>query len=112
MGRLIEVQRGQHCPSPLHLRPGDVLLLHAAGGRLRPGSEGVEILGPFLPAVVGDHGEVLTPAGTPNTVLLRALRPGHATIDLTTGDPWHSPGTTTLEMAVDLPAPEVGGATE
>jgi len=105
MGRLIEVQQGQVCSSPLGVQPGDVLLFHATGARVRPGSEGVEILGPFLPAVLGDNGEILTAMGAPNTVLLRALRPGQATIELISGDPWHAPRSTTLEIAVGRPSP-------
>jgi hypothetical protein len=38
--------------------------------------------------------------GAPNTVLFRALRPGRATIDVVTGDPWHATRKATLELAV------------
>ncbi len=101
MGRLVEVPDARKCSSPLTLHAGDVLLFHASGGRVRSGGDVVEMLGPLLEAVVGEHGEVLTPMGPPNTVLFRAHQPGRAVIDVVTGDPWHSPQTTTLELSVE-----------
>jgi hypothetical protein len=101
MARLIEVQDARVCPSPLTVRPGDVLLFRAAGGRVRSGGNVVEVLGPFLPAVLGDDGNILTPTGPPNTVLFRARRPGRARIDVVTGDPFHTPQTTALAITVE-----------
>lgn len=101
MARLIEVQDARMCPSPLTVRPGDVLLFRAAGGRVRSGGEVVELLGPFLQAVVGDDGNILTPMGPPNTVLFRARRPGQALIDVVTGDPFYTPQTTSLGISVE-----------
>ena len=101
MSRLIEVQRVEDCTSPLVVRVGDVLLLHASGGRVRSGGAAVELWGPFLPAVIASTGEVLAPTGAPNTVLLRARAPGPATLDMFTGDPWHAPRIVTLSLAVE-----------
>jgi hypothetical protein len=101
MGRLIEVQDARTCPSPLTVHTGDVLQFQATGGHVRSGGEVVEMLGPLLSAVLGDDGNILTPMGAPNTVLLRAHRPGQATIDVVTGDPWHAPQTIILDITVE-----------
>ena len=101
MARLIEVQDARVCPSPLTVSLGDVLLFRATGGRIQSGGDVVELLGPFLPAVLGDDGNILTPMGPPNTVLFRARRPGRARIDVVTGDPFHTPQTTTLDITVE-----------
>jgi hypothetical protein len=101
MARLIEVQDARVCPSPLTIALGDVLLFRATGGRVRSGGDVVELLGPFLPAVLGDDGTVVTPLGPPNTVLCRARRPGRAQLDVVTGDPFHRPQTTTLGITVE-----------
>jgi hypothetical protein len=61
----------------------------------------IEILGPFLPAVVGDNGQILSPMGAPNAVWFLARRPGRATIDVVTGDPWQAPQTTTLDITIE-----------
>jgi hypothetical protein len=101
MARLIEVQDVRVYPSPLTVHLGDVLLFRAAGGRVRSGGDVVELLGPFLSAVLGDDGNILTPMGPPNTVLFRAHRPGRALIDVVTGDPFHAPQTTALGITVE-----------
>ena len=41
----------------------------------------IELVGPFVSAIVGDEGNILTPVGPPNTVLFRARQPGRALID-------------------------------
>ena len=51
------------------VRTTDVLLFHAVGGHVRAGDDVVEILGPLLPAVIGDDGAVYAPEGLANTVL-------------------------------------------
>jgi hypothetical protein len=101
MPRLIEVQDARACPSPLTVGRGDVLLFRATGGRVRDGSDVIELLGPFLPAVVGDDGNVLAPMGLPNTVLFRARGPGQALIDVITGDNLHAQQTTALSIRVE-----------
>jgi hypothetical protein len=100
MARMIEVQDVRLCQSPLTVHPGDVVLLRAAGGRVRSGADVVELLGPFLGAVVGDDGTILTPVGPPNTLLISARQAGRALIDVVTGDPFHGPRTTTLGVTV------------
>jgi len=89
------------CPSPLVVRPGDVLLVRATGGRIRSGGDSVELIGSFLTAVLGDNGEILTPMGPPNAVLFLARRPGRTLIEVITGDPFHSPQTTGLNITVE-----------
>jgi hypothetical protein len=101
MGRLIEVQDPLGVSSSLSLQVGDVLLFHASGGHLQSGGDVVEYLGAFITAILEPNGTILTPMGAPNTVLFRALHPGRATIDLVTGDPWHSPQTITLSVTVE-----------
>ena len=101
MGRLIEVQDAQCAPSSLALQVGDVLQFNATGGRVQSGHDVVEMLGAFLPAILGGNGNIFTPMGAPNTVLFRALRPGRATIDVVTGDPWQAPQTTTLDITIE-----------
>ena len=101
MGRLIEVDDPLKCPSRLAVHTGDMLLFRAAGGRVRSGQGIVEMLGPFLQAILVEGGEVLTPQGPPNTVLFRACRPGHAVVDVITGDPFYQPHTTSCELTVE-----------
>ena len=78
-----------------------MLLFCATGGHVRSGTDVVEMLGPFLPAVLGGNGLILSPEGAPNTVLFRGRRPGRATIDVVTGDPWHAPETRILNITVE-----------
>jgi hypothetical protein len=101
MGRLIEIQAGQNIPPRLTIHVGDVLLCGATGGHVRSGSDVVELLGAFVPGVLGDHGQILSPAGAPNTVLFVARGPGRATIDMITGDPWSTPQTAVLDITVE-----------
>ena len=101
MARLIEMRGEDALPATLTLAAGDVLAIGAAGGRIREGSEALELLGAFVPGVVGLNGEVMSPMGAPSTVLFRARRGGRATIELVRGDPWHSPGPTTIEITVE-----------
>jgi hypothetical protein len=101
MGRLIEVETARGIPSSLALQMGDVLLFKATGGHVQSGEDVVEMLGVFLLATLGDNDKILTPMGAPNTILFRALRPGRATIDVVTGDPWHASQMTALGITVE-----------
>jgi hypothetical protein len=101
MGRLIEVQHAQACPRGLTVRLGDVLAFAATGGRVRSGGEAVELLGAFVPAVIGGGGQILSPSGAPNTVLFRARGTGRSRIDVVTGDPWRASESATLEILVE-----------
>jgi hypothetical protein len=100
MGRLIEVDDPKSVHDRLTIRVGDVLLFRGSGGRIRAGADVLELLGPFVPAVVGDNGEIFSPTAPPNTLLLRALRPGQAAIEVVTGDPWHRPATASMAITV------------
>jgi hypothetical protein len=101
MGRLIEVQHAQDVSTGLTIRVGDLLIFRATGGHVYSGAEAVEILGPFLPGVLGENGQILSPMGSPNRVLFLARHPGRAKIDVVTGDPWHEPKTTALNITVE-----------
>lgn len=103
-GRLIEIESAaQGLPATLTVEVGDLLMFAATGGHVRSGADAVEMLGVFRSSVLGVEGSVLSPMGAPNTVLFRARRPGRATIDVVTGDPWHTPQTTTMELVVERP---------
>lgn len=101
MARLIEVQDAPGCPSPLTVHRGDVLLFRAAGGHVRSGEDVIELLGPFLSAVVGDDGNIFTPMGPPNAILFHARKPGRASIDVVSGEPFVSSQTTVLTVLVE-----------
>jgi hypothetical protein len=101
MSRLIEVQRVEDCRSPLKVRVGDVLVLPATGARVAAGRPAVELSGPFRSAVIGINGEVMAPAGAPNTILARARHPGSATIEVFTSVPFHASRPTALTVVVE-----------
>lgn len=101
MARLIEIQQANDLPSALTIKAGDVLVFGATGGHVRAGVGVVEVLGHYLPAVLGDNGQVLAPQGPPTTVLILALGPGRAMIDVVTGDPFRSFRTTAMEIIVE-----------
>jgi hypothetical protein len=101
MSTFIDVRCGpQDLPAGLVVGVGDVLRFAATGGHLRSGAS-VELIGILADGVVGTDGTVLSPMGTPNTVLFRAITPGHAVIDVVTGDPWQSPFTRVVEIRVE-----------
>ena len=101
MSRLIDVQRVEDCTSPLKVHVGDVLVLAASGARVRAGDKVVELSGPFQSAVVGTTGEVMSPEGPPNAVLVRGRRPGLATIDVFAGESFRASRPSTLTVAVE-----------
>jgi hypothetical protein len=102
MARLIEIQRWQDIPGHLTVKRGDVLLFRATGGYVKSGTETVATLGHFVSGVLANNGELLFPAGTPDTVLFQARERGRATIGVVTGDPFREPRTTTLDITVEL----------
>lgn len=102
MGRLIEIQPGtQGFPPSITVEVGDLLVFSATGGHVQSGADAVEIVGAFLSSVLGSNGRILSPMGAPNAVLFLARRPGHATIEVVTGDPWHASQTTMLDLTVE-----------
>jgi hypothetical protein len=100
MARLIEVQHAGALPSPLPVAPGDVLLVSATGAHLLSGGDVLELLGPLRSSVLADDGRILSPEGPPNTLLLRALRPGTAAVEIVSGDPWQGATRTRVEVVV------------
>jgi hypothetical protein len=99
--RLLEIQPStQPLPASLTVAVGDVLRFAASGGRVREGTA-VEVMGIFVQGVLGTDGRALTPQGTPNTVLFRAVEPGRASIEVFVGDPFHSPARVETSVIVE-----------
>lgn len=106
MPLLIRVEpTAQDLPRRLAVGVGDVLSFAATGGRVRDGPA-VELLGLYVAGVVVPDGRVLSPAGPPGTVLFRAVRPGLAVLEVTTGDPWRSRTSRIVDVEVtSVPVP-------
>jgi hypothetical protein len=102
MRRLIEIDDAAAVSSSLTISVSDVLLFAATGSRILSGSEHIEIMGPFVRSVIGDDGQVYSPAGPPNSVEVVARKPGNAVIEVMTGDPWH--GSRTVKLGVVIVA--------
>jgi hypothetical protein len=100
MARLIDLGAPAGWPSALTVRAGDVIVLGAGGANISVASDAVEVLGPFVPAVLGDNGEILSPMGAPGTVVVVARRPGMAVLELFVGDPWRGSHSKTIEITV------------
>jgi hypothetical protein len=75
-----------------------MLQFAASGGHALSGP--MQMMGAYRAAVLGQNGEILTPAGAPNIVLFLACVPGHGTIEVVTGDPWHASKITTFQINV------------
>jgi hypothetical protein len=101
MGRLIELHDAPELPASLTVGLGDVLRFGASGGRVRSGKDVVEMLGPFMPAVLGTNGEILSPMGVPNTLLCVARRSGTAVVEIVGGFPWRESETAVVEIKVE-----------
>jgi hypothetical protein len=105
MGRLIEAQDVRSLPVPLVLDVGDVLRCHAFGGRIVSASSSgatnpVRLLGPFVEAVVGIAGQLVSPYGPPNSLLIAAQAPGQTSVSLNVGDPWGQFDEVTVDIVV------------
>ena len=100
MGRLIDYQPAVAPGSRLTINVGDVVVIKASGARIQRGAKGVEIFGPLMSSVVGDTGEVFSPIGTPNTILIVARGVGHAILELTFGDLWRAPKRLTIDLEI------------
>jgi hypothetical protein len=100
VARLIEIRGEDSIPAALTLAVGDVLMVGAAGAQVRDGPDVVDMLGAFVPGSVARSGEVLSPQGAPSMVLFRATGAGAATLELISGDPFHSTRRHTLELTV------------
>ena len=100
MKRLIEIDDATAVPSSVTIGVGDVLLFAATGSRVLSGSENIAVMGPFVRSVIGDDGQVYSPAGPPNSLAVVARQPGHAVIEVMTGDPWHATRTAKLGVAI------------
>jgi hypothetical protein len=87
MERLIEVTDASLVGSRLAVRVDDLLIVDAVGGRVASGEAVAELLGPLMRSVVGTHGQVVTPTGGPNVLVVRAVHPGAAQLELAFGTP-------------------------
>jgi hypothetical protein len=101
LARIIEIRNPKNCPPSLDLKVGDLLVFSATGGHILSGSDAVLFLGPFLTGTLGKDGKIITPIGTPNTVVFLARGSGMATVDVVTGDPWRTFDTTTLALTIE-----------
>ena len=90
MGRFLDLDpsRAGGLPPTLEVRVGDLLRFHASGVKVVGGDQAVDVLGAFTSAVLSTAGTVLAPQGGPNLVVAMAAEPGHASLDIVTGDPW------------------------
>ncbi|MBH0779645.1 hypothetical protein [Nocardia bovistercoris] len=86
-------------PHVFELRPGDIVLLPAAGARVSSGCS-VEVLGVYRDSTPLPDGRVLAPEGPPDVVVLRAPAPGDSTVRLTTGDPFRATASRELSVIV------------
>lgn len=91
MARLIDVEDVQSLPNQLDLHTGDLLVIKASGGFVSDGETVVERLGPFVPGSLQTNGTILSPMGSPNTVLFWARQTGQATVSVSLGDPFFNP---------------------
>lgn len=102
MAQLIEVDDVNALPSPLTIRIGDVLVVRASGGNIVTGEASIERLGPFITGLpIGDSNELLSPMGSPHTVMFLARGSGPATIEIATGDPFFNPQFIRVEIQVE-----------
>ena len=102
MAQLIEIDDVNALPSPLTIRIGDVLLVRASGGNIVTGEASIERLGPFITGLpLSDSNEILSPMGSPNTLMFVARSAGFATIEVATGDPYFNPQFTRVDVQVD-----------
>ena len=99
MPRFIPVPLGAGAVQELTVAIGDVLSFTASGGQVLSGSS-VEFIGVFGPGTVGTDGRVLSPAGPPNRVLVRAAAPGRSTLRLATGDPFRGASPSEVDVVV------------
>jgi hypothetical protein len=98
MPRLIQVNTLEDLRGRVALQVGDVLSLPAIG--VTGATDIVEILGPFVPGVVGTNGEVLSPAAVPGFVMIFARGAGTAEVDVFAGDPFRGAQKTSLCISV------------
>lgn len=101
MAQLIEIDSTIPASEKIKINSGDILLFKATGGYIKSGEEVVEVLGAFSPGHLLSSGEKVSPQGTPGTVLVRALKPGTAQINIVRGDPWNIFRDSVYELQVE-----------
>lgn len=101
MARLIDIDDIQSLPSILHLNIGDLLMVKASGGFVKKGESSIERLGPFILGVLQKDHSILSPIGSPGTVIFVARKIGQATIAVATGDPFFNPQLVELEIRIN-----------
>jgi hypothetical protein len=102
VGRFVDLDpsRPGGLPPTLQVRVGDLLRFRASGGRVVRGEGCVRLLGSFTPAVLSTADTVLSPEGGPTMVVLWAVEPGSAAVEVVTGDPWRTVTTSRVEVLV------------
>jgi phosphomannomutase len=100
MARLITIAAMEGLPPSLEVHLGDLVVVEASGAHQLDGEEVACLLGVFLQSVVGLHHQVLTPAGSPNAVVIHARGLGVAHLEMVTGDPWRSVRTVPFALIV------------
>lgn len=100
MARLIEIQNVQSLPAEIILHVGDLLLVKVSGGQVISETKAIKIIGPFIDSLLLDDGEIISPMGAPNTIMLFARQPGQAQLEIIVGDPWFGPKIKKLEIVV------------
>ena len=102
MARFVDLDpsRPGGLPSTLEVGEGDLLLFHASGGKVLDGHGVVRVVGIYRSATLTTAGTVLAPEGAPNTLVVLAVSPGVATVEMATGDPFRSPGQARVHLEV------------
>ena len=100
MPKLIEVLTLEGLPVRITVEKGDVLLIKATGGQVKTGPGVLQLIGAFVPAIMQENGEVITPAGAPNTILCLAHAVGLAQFEVYGGDPWYKRQVSELQIIV------------
>ena len=101
MARLVDIRDVPSLPSTLVVRVGDLIVLGATGAHVPPDFAGLELVGAFAPAVLGNDGQVISPASAPNSVVLLAHGTGQGAIDVVTGDPWRGARKSALAIVIE-----------
>jgi|SRR4051812_13626018 len=101
MGRIIEVDDITALPDSIAVGRADVLILKVTGAQVTIGSHLLEMIGPLIPGVIAGNGQIISPEGAPNTIVLVARQSGEAQIQVATGNPFYTSGTKVIKVCVE-----------
>jgi hypothetical protein len=88
-------------PSIITIGRADVLLFRASGGRVTAGTGLMQVIGPLITGVVVNNGQILSPGGAPNAILILAVKAGKAQLEIVTGDPFYMPVSISIEVIIE-----------